>query len=228
MFTGIIQGVGTIQALRRHRQGAQLTVAGPATLLRSLKPGDSVAVNGCCLTVTEVEAPVAPRPSTFRADLAAETLQRTAFHRLRRAAQVNLELPLRVGDLLSGHLVQGHIDGAGTLIELQRVNRRAAGAGWWMRIRLPEAMLRLVAWKGSLAVEGISLTVAELTGDVAGFAVIPFTYSHTNLAGLRPGDAVNLEADLIARHVARLLEPLTIARPKPAGLRLAALRAQGL
>jgi len=229
MFTGIIQGVGTVRALRAGRQGARLSVAASAALLDGLKPGDSIAVSGCCLTLTEVEVRPSPRVSSFSADLAAETLRRTAFRRLRRTAQVNLELPLRVGDLLSGHLVQGHVDGTGTLIAVQRVNQRDASAGWWMRVRLPEELLRYVVWKGSLAVEGISLTVAELMGDVAGFAVIPFTYSHTNLVSLRPGVPVNLEADLIARHVERLLAPIPMTRPaKPTALRIATLREQGL
>lgn len=228
MFTGIVQGVGTVGALRRSRQGATLSVAGPEALLRVLKPGDSIAVNGCCLTVTAVTAARGPRPAAFRADLAAETLRRTALGRLRRGATVNLEPPLRVGDLLSGHLVQGHVDGVGTLLGLQRVRRGDPAAGWWMRLRLPAELQRFVAWKGSLAVEGISLTVAELMGDVAGFAVIPFTHTHTNLAGLRPGEAVNLEVDLIARHVARLLEPVAAPRPAAAALRVAGLRRQGL
>ena len=199
MFTGIIQELGHVAAFESQTSGgARLRIG--AKLAERLKPGDSVAVNGCCLTVTEIRAE--SEPPAFVADLAPETLRRTSLSRLTPGAAVNLEPPLRAGDLLSGHMVQGHVEGVGRLLALER----QGDGGAWLQLRLPAELLPYVVWKGSLTVEGISLTIASLESDVAGFAIIPFTWEHTNLHMLSAGAAVNLETDPVARHIERLLE----------------------
>ncbi len=206
MFTGIIAAIGTVREFAPHGKGAHLRVSAPRDFLQNLQPGDSIAVSGCCLTITRL-SDVRGRGELlgFEANVAAETLRRTAFRRLRRGEQLNLEQPLRAGALLSGHLVQGHVDSVGVLRSLKPVESRKKASGWWMEIDLPSELLPFVIWKGSLAVEGISLTIASLDANRAGFAVIPFTWKHTNLQSLKPGSAVNLEADLLARYVDRLL-----------------------
>jgi riboflavin synthase len=198
MFTGIIEHVGRVESLNTAldgaAQGARLRVhAGP--LAASLAVSNSIAVNGCCLTVVEISG------ETFAADLSSETLRRTSFGEIKPGTRVNLERPLTTGKEFGGHFVQGHVDGIG------RVTRwEAEGANWWLGVRVPRELARYVAMKGSISIDGISLTVANLAGDTVDAAIIPFTYANTNLQALRVGDAVNLEADILAKYVERNLE----------------------
>jgi riboflavin synthase len=198
MFTGIIEHVGRVEAVESAFDDAvqvsRLRVnAGP--LAASLAVSNSIAVNGCCLTVVEVSG------ESFAADLSSETLRRTSFGEIKPGTRVNLERPLTAGKEFGGHFVQGHVDGIG------RVTRwEAEGANWWLGLRVPRELARYVAMKGSISIDGISLTIANLTGDVVEAAIIPFTYANTNLQALRVGDAVNLEADVLAKYVERILE----------------------
>ncbi len=197
MFTGIVTAVGQVTAFSRQRNGARLSLAAPEAFLSGVESGDSIAVSGCCLTVAEL-LPAQGGRAGFRADLAPETIRRTRFSQLRGGQSVNLELPLRAGQPLGGHLVQAHVDGVGFVAPPRRRERGR------LAVRVPAQLLPLVAAQGSLAVEGVSLTVAALEEDRAEFAIIPYTRTHTNLGQLRPGDAVNLEVDLLARYLARL------------------------
>jgi riboflavin synthase len=192
VFTGIIEEIGMVQAVRRVGHGARVEIRAPGAA-RTSRAGDSIAVDGACLTVTECDA------TAFACDVSAETLVRTTLGARHPGDPVNLERPLRVGDRLGGHLVTGHVDGVGTLLR-----RRPQEPGELVHIRAPRDLAPLIALKGSVAVDGISLTVAELDAEVFGVALIPFTASRTTLGRKRVGDAVNLETDLIAKHVARL------------------------
>jgi riboflavin synthase len=198
MFTGIVEHVGRVESLNTALDGAaqssRLRVnAGP--LAASLAISNSVAVNGCCLTVVEISG------ETFAADLSSETLRRTSFGEIKPGTRVNLECPLTAGKEFGGHFVQGHVDGIG------RVTRwEAEGANWWLGVRVPRELVRYVAMKGSISIDGISLTVANLEGDTVEAAIIPFTYANTSLQALRVGDVVNLEADILAKYVERILE----------------------
>jgi riboflavin synthase len=193
VFTGIIEAIGTVREFSRQGEGAQVGI-GAATLAEGLRPGDSIAVEGVCLTVTAL------RGDGFLADLSVETLARTTLARLRAGMRVNLERPLRLGDRLGGHLVTGHVDAVGRIAE-----RARQGDGEFIRIRFPRELGPLLVMKGSIAVDGISLTVAELSRETFGVAIIPHTLRHTTLSDRRVGDPVNLEADLLGKHVARLL-----------------------
>lgn len=201
MFTGIVAAMGEVAACERRGATGRLRVAAPAAFLRGLEPGDSIAVSGCCLTAARLAPGPAAGRASFTADLAPETLRRTRFGRLRQGEALNLELPLRAGQPLGGHIVQGHVDGVGILVRPRR-HKRQPDAGR-LAVRLPVELSPYVAPQGSLAVEGVSLTVASLEEDQAEFAIIPFTRAHTNLGRLRPGAAVNIEVDLWARYVAR-------------------------
>ena len=198
MFTGIIEHVGRVEdidaALKNGAQASRLRVnAGP--LAASLAISGSIAVNGCCLTIVEILG------ETFAADLSSETLRRTSFSEIKAGTRVNLERPMSAAKEFGGHFVQGHVDGIG------RVTRwEADGANWWLGVRLPRELAAYVATKGSITIDGISLTVANLAGDIVEAAIIPFTYTNTNLQTLRVGDAVNLEADILAKYVERMLE----------------------
>ena len=194
MFTGIVEYQGAIAALERGEEGGRVRVRAPE-LAPQLAVSASIAVNGCCLTVVERDA------ETFAADLSGETLRRTSLAEMREGARVNLERPLTAGKELGGHFVQGHVDGVG------RVTRLAQeGANWWLGVRLPEDLARYVAMKGSIALDGISLTVAGLRDGVVETAIIPYTYQHTSIGRMALGDAVNVECDILAKYVERLLE----------------------
>jgi riboflavin synthase len=197
MFTGITERVGKIESLDRSEDGGRLRVsfAGAGAAFSSIKQGDSVMVNGCCLTAIELGA------ETFLADLSGETLRRTAFGEKKSGDLVNLELPLAVGARLGGHFVQGHVDGVGRVTRLL-----PEGDHWWLSVRVPEHLRRYVAEKGSIAIDGISLTVAGCQDGVADTAIIPFTYTHTNVRSMAPNEAVNLEVDILAKYVESLLE----------------------
>lgn len=194
MFTGIIEELGTVIGLHRHATGARLEVS-CQSILEGAAAGSSIAVNGACLTAVELT------PRSFAADLAPETLSRTNFGELSAGSMVNLERPLVATARLDGHFVLGHVDTTAELIALDPL-----GEGhWWLRLRLPEAILRYVVEKGSLAVDGISLTVAEIDGPLAGFTIIPHTYQHTTLRGYQRGARLNIEVDILAKHLERLV-----------------------
>jgi riboflavin synthase len=192
MFTGLIAELGTVDGVERTSEGARLRVRG--MLARDLSEGDSVAVNGVCLTATTVNG------GAFSADVMAETLRRSSLGALGAGDAVNLELPLRASDRLGGHVVQGHVDGLGTVREV-----RDEGFARVVRIDAPPELLRYVAAKGSIAVDGISLTVAELHDDGFAVSLIPETLERTNLGGAQPGARVNLEVDVLAKYVERLV-----------------------
>ena len=208
MFTGIVEHVGRVESLERAPEGGRLKIRAPE-VTATLQMANSIAVNGCCLTVVEVKDEV------FAANLSGETLLRTAFGALEAGAHVNLERPLTAGKEFGGHFVQGHVDGVGRITRLV-----PEGGNWWLSVRVPEELGRYVALKGSIAIDGISLTVAGWQNGVADIAVIPFTYAHTNLRDLTVGDPVNLECDVLAKYVERLLE----ARDEPAPSRLTMAR----
>ena len=197
MFTGITEHVATIDSLDRSSAGGKLRIGleGAGEIADTLKPGDSIAVNGCCLTAVEI------RGRTFSADLSSETLARTSFNEKKTGDSVNIERPLATGARLGGHFVQGHVDGIGRVARLVR-----EGDNWWLSVRLPQELWRYVAEKGSIALDGISLTVAKWQDGVADIAVIPFTYAHTNVRSMAVGDAINVETDILAKYVAGLLE----------------------
>jgi len=193
MFTGIIEGIGTVLEYSLAGGGARVHIQA-GTLAEGLRTGDSISVDGACLTATAVRA------DGFTCDLSAETLSRTTLGSLRVGSRVNLERPVRLGDRLGGHLVTGHVDAVGWIAE-----RVAQGESEFFRIRFPKDLTSLLVMKGSIAVDGISLTVAELSRDIFGVAIIPHTLRHTTLGIKRVGDPVNLEADLLGKHIARLL-----------------------
>ena len=193
MFTGIVRELGRIVSLEGDEEQARLVVAAPG-LAPGLEIGDSVAVDGCCLTV------VGQEEEAIAFDLSAETLSRSAIGSLGAGQGVNLEPAIRVGEPLGGHYVQGHVDAIGRVRSLV-----PEGDGVRMWIELPPEVLRYCVEKGSLTVAGVSLTVAELKDDELAVALIPHTLDVTTLGKARPGDAVNLEADVIAKYVERLL-----------------------
>ena len=199
MFTGLIAELGRVEWVEDRTGAMRIRVAAP-TLGARLSQGDSIAVSGVCLTALAIT------PTTFEADLAKETIARTSLSRLQSGTVVNLELPTPAGTPLGGHVVQGHVDGVGYLRSLLAVAPAAGGeSDWVMQLTAPPAVARYVVEKGSVTVEGISLTVAGVdpqpTGEAAiTIAIIPHTYAATNLHTLRPGDEVNLEADVLAKY----------------------------
>jgi riboflavin synthase len=199
MFTGITEHVGKIESLERTKDGGRLVVAfgsGDAAeeIARGTKLGDSIAVNGCCLTVVEFDK------RHFAADLSGETLRRTNFGEKKPGDLVNLERPLAAGARLGGHFMQGHVDGVGRVVSLAR-----EGDSWLLSVRVPEDLRRYVAEKGSIAIDGISLTVARWHDGIVDIAIIPFTHTHTNVSKMAANDAVNLETDILAKYVEGLL-----------------------
>ncbi len=197
MFTGITEAVAKIESLERGEDGGRLRVclAEAAMIAGEIKLGDSISVNGCCLTVAEFGA------DHFSADLSSETLRRTAFGEMKAGGLVNLERPLTPGARLGGHFVQGHVDDIGRVTRLV-----SEGENWWLSVRVPEDLRRYVAEKGSIAIDGISLTVARWQDGIADIAIIPFTYEHTNISAMVPNDGVNLECDILAKYVESLLK----------------------
>jgi riboflavin synthase len=210
MFTGIVEGTGTVAALAvaADGSGARLEIEAPS-LAGDLDLGESVAVNGCCLTVAETT------PGGFAADLVAETLHRTALGGLAAGDGVNLERPMALGGRLGGHLVQGHVDGvakvlggSGGALSASPVPKDGPRAGYELRIELPPQLERYVVEKGSIAVDGVSLTVAGLGPGWFAVALVPHTLEVTTLGGRRPGDPVQLEVDVVAKYVERLVTPM--------------------
>ncbi len=212
MFTGITQAVGKIESLEHGTEGGRLRVHLPDApeIAGGLRIGSSIAVNGCCLTVVELAA------GSFDADLSGETLLKTSFGELRPGRSVNLERPLTARAEFGGHFVQGHVDGVGRVARLVPDGDGHEPKAWWLSLRVPGGLERYIAEKGSLAVDGISLTVAGWLDGIADIAIIPFTYTHTNLREITVGDAVNLECDILAKYVERLLD----AQRAPAASRL--------
>jgi len=194
MFTGIIEATGTVAALEPREGTTRISVLAPAFAGR-LRVGDSIAVNGTCLTALRIE------PPAFEADLAAETVARTTLGLLKPGSVVNLELPTPAGAPLGGHVVQGHVDGRGELLSFDPVHPEAGpeATDWWLRVRVPENVRAFMVEKGSIAIEGISLTIASWDGEVVDVAILPHTRNVTNLRLLRPGDPVNIEADVLIR-----------------------------
>lgn len=193
MFTGIIEELGTIESLERHGEAARIRVA-CTTVLSDATEGCSISVNGVCLTAVEIA------PSSFAADLAPETLRRTNIGELKPGAVVNLERPLLATGRLSGHVVQGHIDGTGEFLSFDQLDDN----NWWLKIRIPEGLDRYVVFKGSLAIDGISLTVAAIQDYIVSVTIIPHTYQHTALRTHKPGDRVNLECDVFAKYLEKM------------------------
>jgi riboflavin synthase len=194
MFTGIIEELGTVQT-----PGARLTIQ-CSRVLDDLTEGASIAVNGVCLTAIDLKS------HSFSADLAPETLRRSNLGDLHPGARVNLERPVTPATRLSGHIVQGHVDGTGELLALEPLG----DDNWWLRIRVPAGLDRYLVFKGSVAIDGISLTIASIENDELAVTIIPHTYRNTTLAGYRPGARLNLECDVLAKQVEKLLENLTI------------------
>jgi riboflavin synthase len=219
MFTGIIEHIGTIESLSIHGDGGRVTVHAP-DVAASIAVSNSVAVNGCCLTVVARDA------ERFSADLSGETIRRTAFgadgQRIKSGSRVNLEQPLTAGKEFGGHFVLGHVDGIGRVTHLE-----PEGENWWYGVQVPEDFARYIVPKGSITIDGVSLTIARWHNRVAEIAVIPFTYEHTNLRDRKPGDAVNLEGDVLGKYVERYLEARNGALASPASISVARLREEG-
>jgi len=194
MFTGIIEHLGKIAHLEVSPAGGKLTVYAPS-LARHLAVSRSVAVNGCCLTVVHRD------DENFAADLSGETLAKTSFASLKTGTDVNLEQPLTAGRELGGHFVLGHVDGPGRVAHLT-----AEGDNWWYGVEVPRDLARYIVSKGSITIDGISLTVARRQNHIVEVAVIPYTYAHTNIRDRVPGDLVNLEGDVLGKYVERYLE----------------------
>ena len=195
MFTGIIEEVGRVAKISQQGENRRITIEAQS-VPRGLKTGDSVAVSGVCLTAIDLAA------NSFSADLAPETWSRTSFSRIRVDARVNLELPMKADGRFGGHIVQGHVDGVGKLASFDRI---AGSENWWLHIAIPPEIEKYTVFKGSVCIEGISLTVAALEANRCTVAIIPHTVEMTNLGSLQPGDPVNLEADLIAKYVEKMM-----------------------
>lgn len=194
MFTGIVEELGRVVELEHKATGARLTIA-CADVLHDATLGASIAVNGACVTAIELSA------DRFSADLAPETLRRTNLGDLRNGSPVNLERPLRANSRLDGHFVLGHVDGTAEIVSLEALG----DDNWWLRICVPANLSRYIVSKGSIAVDGISLTIAEMQDDLAGFTIIPHTYDHTTLHGYSSGSRLNIEVDILAKHLEKLV-----------------------
>lgn len=197
MFTGIVEELGRVASIEHGEAGARLTVECSGVLADAIV-GASIAINGACVTVVELSA------DHFAADLAPETLKRTNLDALQPGSSVNLERPLKANSRLDGHFVLGHVDGTATIESLESLG----DGNWWLRVRVPSELTRYIVSKGSLGVDGMSLTVAEIEGDLVSFTIIPHTYQHTSLRDYHVGSRVNIEVDILAKH----LEKLTASR----------------
>jgi riboflavin synthase len=193
MFTGIIEELGTVAAFTQNEGGARMVVSA-TVVTQDSKDGDSIAVNGVCLTALDVG------PTSFAADLSQETLDRSTLARLAAGSRVNLERAVTPSTRLGGHIVQGHVDARGEFLAAEQ-----QGDFWTVKIGYPKEISRYLVFKGSVSVEGISLTIAALEETHFDIAVIPKTWELTNLSTLKPGDPVNLEADVIAKYVERMI-----------------------
>jgi riboflavin synthase len=193
MFTGIIEELGRVLAFEKKGTGARLVI-GCSSILEDATVGASISVNGTCLTAVELAR------DHFAADLAPETLNRTNLADLKAESVVNLERPLRANARLDGHFVLGHVDATAEIVELRLLGED----NWWLTVRVPLPLTRYIVEKGSLAVDGMSLTVAAIDRDLVSFTIIPHTYSHTTLSGYQVGARVNIEVDVLAKHLEKL------------------------
>jgi len=200
MFTGIVEEVGKIEKIEQHGENRRITISAKNTP-KELGTGQSISVSGVCLTALDI------KPNSFCADLAPETWTRTSFSRIHEGALVNLELPMKADGRFGGHIVQGHVDGVGKLIAFERIldSDGSESENWWLHIELPSDVEKYTVFKGSISIEGISLTVAKLGKNQCTIAIIPHTVELTNLGSLKPGDPVNLEADVIAKYVEKMM-----------------------
>jgi riboflavin synthase len=194
VFTGIVEETGTVRELRFINEGAVITISAK-TVMSGLKVGDSISVNGVCLTVTHIGS------SSFSCDISVETLRRSSFNQIKQGVQANLERSLMLGDRLGGHFVQGHVDGVGRLVA-----KTPSGEGFEMEFDFPLELERYLVYKGSIAVNGISLTISALRRESFSVAVIPHTSETTNLNQLKLGDAVNLEVDILGKYFERFFQ----------------------
>ncbi len=219
MFTGIIEHIGAIEALNLKDDGGRVTIHAPS-VAPSLAVSNSIAVNGCCLTIVDLHH------SRFSADLSGETIHKTSFGSkgggLKIGARVNLEQPLTAGKEFGGHFVLGHVDTVGRVTHLA-----PEGENWWFGVQVPPDFARYVVLKGSITIDGISLTVARWQNNIAEVAVIPYTYEHTNIRERKPGDAVNLEGDVIGKYVERYLQAGQYTRQTTSQLTVARLIEEG-
>jgi riboflavin synthase len=191
MFTGLVEEIGTVTSIVESGGNHRITIHAPNSATE-LKEGNSVAVSGVCLTALNIT------PESFCADLAAETWVRTSLSRITDGAKVNLELPLRADGRLGGHIVQGHVDGVARFIGLEPIPN---ADDFWLHLEIPQELEKYVVFKGSISIEGISLTVAKLEGLRLTIAIIPHTVKMTNLGSLKAGDPVNIETDIVAKYL---------------------------
>ena len=212
MFTGIVEEVGRVARIEQKGENRRIIIEA-ANTPKQLKTGDSCAVSGVCLTALDI------KPNSFAADLAPETWVRTSLSRITPGALINLELPLRADGRMGGHMVQGHVDGVGKLIEFERIPN---SDDYWLHVEVPEELEKYLVFKGSIAIEGISLTVAKLEGLRCTIAIIPHTVEMTNLKSLKPGDPVNIETDIVAKYLEKWMR-----RPETAPLKAETLVAKG-
>ena len=201
MFTGIVEEVGKVVKIAQSGENRRITIEAQSTP-KQLGTGHSISVSGVCLTALNIKA------KSFCADLAPETWVRTSFSRMHEGALVNLELPMKADGRFDGHIVQGHVDGVGKVIEFERIvdSDGRDSENWWLHIEIPREIEKYTVYKGSISIEGISLTVAKLEGNHCTIAIIPHTVELTNLGSLKPGDPVNLEADVIAKYVEKMMK----------------------
>jgi riboflavin synthase len=195
VFTGIIEEVGRVADIQRQHSGGALLRIQCRTVLQDATVGSSIAVNGVCLTALDLQT------DSFAADLAPETLLRSNLGDVRPGSRVNLERPLAANGRLSGHIVQGHVDGTGEVISFDPLG----DGNWWLKVRVPAELDRFLVYKGSIAIDGVSLTIATLEDGVAGVTIIPHTVEATRLGDYHPGTRVNIECDILAKHVEKLM-----------------------
>lgn len=195
MFTGVIEHTGTVKAITRLPQGVRMEIGTDNGAVLSLEKGGSIAINGVCLTVTEYDE------SSFSVDVVRDTLSRTNLSQLRRGSRVNMELPLAVGDRLDGHMLEGHVDGMGSILSMAK-----RGIQTILRIRLPVRLTKYVVENGSIAVDGVSLTAKSIEGSIVSITLIPYTLKTTTFAQRPAGDKVNIEVDRIGKYVEQQLK----------------------
>ncbi|MFZ3210700.1 MAG: riboflavin synthase [Terriglobales bacterium] len=213
MFTGLVEEVGRVVALTGDKGTKRLIIAA-SKLPREMKKGDSIAVSGVCLTAVEI------RKNSLGFDLAVETLARTSLSRLAKGALVNLELPMKADGRMGGHIVQGHVDGVARFRALEKIEEKD---DYWLRLEIPAELAKYVVFKGSISVEGISLTVAKVEGTEVTIAIIPHTLEMTNLKQFQAGDPMNIEVDIIAKYAEKML----LGQAAPGNVTLERLVAEG-
>lgn len=216
MFTGVIEEIGTVRRIEHGAAGARLTIAAK-TVLEDTKLGDSIATNGVCLTVVSMTS------DTFSADVMAESLRRSSLGALQSGSPVNLERAMPANGRFGGHIVSGHIDGTGTIASQKREDNAV-----WVTVRTSSSLLRYIVEKGSIAIDGVSLTVAAVNESSFAVSIIPHTGAQTILLGKKPGETVNLECDVIGKYVEKLLTPYTSAeKPATSGITMDFLARNG-